>query len=366
MGKFARTFPVEVLAQWDAEHPGNLVRLLFQRWAMPGRRTNRAPLRIGVRDGYVNFYIQGQLVAKLYCGRARPTVLVHQTYVDERTSRFAVPSRALPRQPYISFLPEALARTGGSELIASWITTAETHASAEKRFVDDLIGSNSGVLDFEMGLPAGGQRNAPRTDLIVAQGQFGGPYSIAFWEVKCSINPELRARAAYVEANGKRIAGPKVIHQLRKCQQWMSDHGRQEEFQRACKATAEILLGFYRVFGSKLDVTPDCVRIWEALVKSPLPNVVLPPGLVVGNYCPGGYTPTTRERASLFRNRADSFVPHAKVLENHGVMVHQSGPDHHGRYLPQIANGEVTAEADVGASDILAGNQSASMKAGLT
>ena len=114
--------------------------------------------------------------------------------------------------------------------VADWIKNAETYASAEKRFVDEVIGYNAGALDLEMGLPAGEAGDAaPRMDLVLAQTGLGNATQIAFWEAKCSNNSELRAVAHYEEEeNGKYVRGPRVIHQLRKYQNWVGRHDPNE------------------------------------------------------------------------------------------------------------------------------------------
>lgn len=85
MPVFARSFAVDALAEWDADNAGNPVRSLFDRWSLPGRRaTSAAPLRLGLRDGYLNFYVKGQSVAKLSCGRDGPKLSVHEAYVAGR------------------------------------------------------------------------------------------------------------------------------------------------------------------------------------------------------------------------------------------------------------------------------------------
>src|SRR4051794_18030615 len=83
MKKFARRFPVKQLAHWSAEHSGNAVRRLFDLWVMPGlRSTQHEMLRIGIRDGYLNFYVKGQSVARLSCGPSGPAIETHKKYFE--------------------------------------------------------------------------------------------------------------------------------------------------------------------------------------------------------------------------------------------------------------------------------------------
>ena len=350
MPEFARSFPVGALGTWDSDRPGNAVRSLFERWAMPGRAgTHEAPLRIGVRDGYVNFYVAGQSVAKLSCGRAGPNLSVHSAYVNERAKGAGDRGEAPSRQPYVSYKADTLALPETAALISRWIATAKSYASAEKRFVDRLVEANAGVIDIEMGLPAddtaeGEQRTAPRMDLVVAQARDGEPVSIAFWEAKCSINPELRASDPYREADdGKYEVGPKAIHQLRKYQQWMRAGNRLGEVQAAYRAAANIMLGFWCIFGRKDVPAPECIGIWQSLVAPPAPEVVLPPGLVIGNYCPAGHAAGKPGEALLFGRRGESFGPHRNELASHGVTVFEVASDQADHSLPLLSMGEVRA-----------------------
>jgi hypothetical protein len=343
MPVFARSFVVEGLEKWNSAHPGNAVRSLFDRWAMPGRpSTHQAPLRLGLRDGYVNFYVKGQSVAKLSCGRTGPRISVHQAYADQGANGDGDHNGMPPVQHYVNYRADALASPETAALIPGWIAKAERYANAEKRFVDRLIEANAGVIDLEMGLPAGDveegePKTAPRMDLIVAQVPDEEQVSIAFWEAKCSNNSELRARADYAEADGEHIAGPKVIHQLRKYANWMRGGDRLGEVQRAYKAATGVMLGFYRVFGSTQVPQPDCVGIWEALAVSSMPRVILPPGVVVGNYCPAGHEPSKPEEARLFGRLAKSFPPHRKRLTDYSITVHEVESDLAGHQLPLLS-----------------------------
>jgi hypothetical protein len=349
MPSFARSFAVDALARWDAEHPGNVVRRLFQRWALPTQHsTGSYMLRVGIRDGYLNLYVKGQSVAKLSIRDNGPLVEVHEAYVTGRQSTDKRAGDGPRGQRYIPFHADLLAKPETAELIPNWIATAESYASAEKRFVDRLIASNPSVIDLEMGLPAGeavaGEgKSAPRMDLVVAQGEYGKPRQIAFWEAKCSINSELRAEADYLELDGKRVAGPKVIHQLRKYQQWMSQDNRITQVQAAYSKTATILLDLANLFG-KTDRDP--LRAWADLAATKEPEVILPPGVVIGNYCPDGHEPAKAGGKALFAKRAESFGRHREELERHGITVYELGyssdmPLPHS--LPRLHAGMVTA-----------------------
>lgn len=343
---FTRSFNVAALEEWDAKHCGNVVRFLFKQWAMPGSpSTAEASLRLAVRNGYVNFYVKGQSVAKLSLERSRPKLTVHRAYVENRARRSGDAEAEPPARGYLVYDADALAKAETAALISGWIATAESYASAEKRFVDRLVEANAGVIDLEMGLPAGdapeGKRIAPRMDLVIAQMLPGEPASIVFWEAKCSINGELRGKEGYVEkVNGEYKVGPKVIHQLRKYQRWMREGDRLTEVQRAYKAAAGIMLGFYKVFGNHNAPKPECIGIWEKLAASSGAEVILPPGVVIGNYCPTGHEPNKPDE---FERYGASFGAHRDKLRSHGIPIHEVGLDLADHVLPPLSAGMVSA-----------------------
>jgi len=322
---FSRSFDISALAKWDGEHPTNAVRALFERCALPGHEaTSAKPLRLGVRGGYVNFYAKGQSVAKLSCGRGGPKLSVHEAYVSGRGRND--PGGVVPAErTYVPFETDTLSSTEAIAKVDTWITTASTYASAEKRFVDDLVASNSGVIDLEMGLPAsdtpGSPRVAPRMDIVIAQ-MVGGAPSIAFWEAKCANNSELRSQSEYaVNAEGG-FSGPKVINQVSKYVDWMKHGSHINDVKTAYQATALLLLELHRLFWTKPDVgAPDCAAVWRALAEASDPIVIVEPGVVIGNYWPEG---TTEEIASeRMGQAARSFTAngHRDKLERNGITV---------------------------------------------
>ena len=338
MPDFARSFAVETLAEWDAKTVLNTVRSLFDRWALPGQPiTPQRPLRLALRDGYVNFYVKGQSAAKLSRGRDGPKLSVHRAYVTGRRrsgERDDVP----PVQGYEDYGAARLADPSTAALVAGWIETAESYASAEKRFVDDLVTANPGVIDLEMGLPAsdlpGSERVAPRMDLVVAQIAKDTPISIAFWEAKCANNGELRATAQLA---------PKVLDQIGRYVRWMLEDGRVAQVQEAYRKTAATLLDLYRLFRRDADDKPECVRIWQALAETEVLAVVMQPGVVIGNYWPEGHPEKmascrmAQSAASLARNG------HREKLERAGIGVHEVASDRDGAALPLLSNSPVSA-----------------------
>lgn len=329
MTRFDRSFAAAALAEWDAAHPQNAVRELFARWCLPGAPTSeKTRLRIGIRNSYLNFYVKGQSIAKLSVTREGPKVSVHHAYVEGRRrvrGRDGTPQS----QGYRSYSHADLTNPETAALLEGWVEVAETYASAEKRFVDDLVAANPGVIDLEMGLPASaglvGKPVAPRMDLVVAQSTASESISIAFWEAKCANNSELRAR----------VNKPRVLDQVEKYVKWISEGDHLPQVQRAYSNAAQILLELQRHFRSG-DETAECVAIWRSLSQLKAPPITVRPGVVIGNYWPAGYI---EEIASgRIAQAASSFGPngHRDVLQAEGVRVHEVGPGYGDPALPVL------------------------------
>ncbi|WP_299823145.1 hypothetical protein [uncultured Jannaschia sp.] len=342
MPTFERAFKTTDLSRWDAGNPGNAVRALFEKWALPGQDwTKDRPLRLAVRDGYLNFYFKGQSVAKLSIGQGGPKLEVHKAYVTGRRRGMAR-HEAAPSQPYHRVDAKRLADHATIELVESWIETAETYASAEKRFVDDLVAANPGTLDLEMGLPANedasGCRVAPRMDLVVAQVNGKATPSIEFWEAKCADNGELRASKPYEECEDGSFVGPKVLNQVSKYVSWMQGPNRIQEVSSAYTETAKALLDLHRLFHGDTDRHAECLSVWRTLAGSDAPVIIVQPGVVIGNYWPGGHHVADAHATRMERNAA-TFTEngHRKELKRNGVCVYEVGPDHGGPLLPVLA-----------------------------
>lgn len=359
MARFGRRFDVAILADWDRAHPGNAVRALFERWALPGRYHRSAPLRVGVRDGYLNLYVKGQSVAKLSAGRKGPRLATHRAYATLTRWGDGLPTGEGERD-YVTHDAAALATAALAEAIPDWIATALTYASPEKHFVDDLIRANANVIDLEMGLPAidapGAARVAPRMDLVIVRNHHSDTDRLAlnFWEAKLASNGELRARSDYLEEDGDYRAGPKVIAQLRKYQTWMEHDGHAAAVAAAYRATGAVLADLYAIFGSKHEVTPEPVTMWRRLAVCERIDVVMPPGVVIANTLPDSYSdkgdPAASKLAAELKRAEESFGKHRQSLERHGITVHSIGTNDawagvgaHLAFLPPLEPGVVTA-----------------------
>jgi hypothetical protein len=102
-------------------------------------------------------------------------------------------------------------------------------------------------------------------------------------------------------------------------------------------------LGFYENFGLKASSKPVCIGMWEKLAAARSPRVILPPGVVIGNYCPPGHKPSKPGEALEFERRSESFQKHRDKVERHGIPVHEVGAAPEGHGLPLLGAGVVSA-----------------------
>jgi hypothetical protein len=340
LSTFERKFDIAALKNWDGIHQGNAVRALFDRWALPGeqRSVNRS-LRLCVRRGYLNFYNFRQSVAAVRMGLDGPRLDLHEKYALELAESSSVHRS---QNGYICFGPQATAMPSTAEKVAGWIAASQTYASAEKRFIDDLVAANTGVIDLEMGLPSHdvgpGDRVAPRIDIVFIQASSHRLVELAFWEAKCSINNELRARSDIAKTETG-WTGPGVVEQLDSYAGWINAAGHIQEVQTAYKETARLLVAFHQVFGRNYLKLPECVQLWQEMAEADPANISIAqkPGLVIGNYCPNGHTATD---AAAFVRSAATFLSHGHraKLSRHGITIHEVGPENARFSLPRLAS----------------------------
>lgn len=336
MDNFTRRFAVDQLAAWHRANPNDGVAALFDRWALPGVDGGSYGLRIAIRNGYLNLYVKGQSVAEFRMFAGWPRLKIHAKYLAFARSESAQASEL--GQRYKRLLGEDL-RMLRAGTIDRWIGTAETYAGDEKRFVDDLVAVTPGTLDLEMGLPAdadatGKDRTAPRMDMVVAQGS-----AIAFWEAKCAVNGELRARARYKEVDGAYVEGPHVLWQLRRYQKWVGREHRSAQVRDAYVATARLLLQLAGLFNK----TGPAIDAWQMVATAAdTATVILPPGIVVADYCPARADGAERNESALYRAKSASFAQHRKRLERHGATVLQINSKPAARILPDLVPGTIS------------------------
>ncbi|MDR3472638.1 MAG: hypothetical protein P4M09_13275 [Devosia sp.] len=328
MATYSRLFPIDRLAAWDATHPGNAVRALFDRWSLPGQKAvERAPLRLRLANGYLEFCVRGQQLAKLTLGQHGPRLSLPMAHVAGRAWKW-LGDGSPSMQGFQEFDADGLADPVTSSLIADWINTAETYACAQQRFVDDLIAANPGVLNLEGGFPEGDlpdiERVPPPITLVIAQRVGDEPPSICLWEARSADNPDLRS---------ERNEPLRISRQLAELQRWVTDQNRIAEVQRVTQDAAAQFLQLHRSFGAGDPGSPECVSIWKAVAELGPPVVAPQLGLVIGNYWPEGY----REPIASGRmaQHAAKFAKNGRrlELERAGIRVHEVGLGHGGAVL---------------------------------
>ncbi len=313
---FDRRFDVAGLLAWHRNQSNDGIAALVSRWVLPGEDAQAFGLRVAIRNGYLNLYVKGQSVAELRMFAGWPRLKVHAKYVACAAN--GSDEARIIGQRYKRILGEDI-RDLNAGTIDDWIRTAETYAGDEKRFVDDVVAVTPGTIDLEMGLPAdddpdGKDRTAPRMDLVVAQGS-----DIAFWEAKCAVNGELRARASYSETQDFAYAeGPHVIWQLRRYERWVGQPKRREEVRTAYLEAARLLLELAEGFGK----SGPAIDAWRALLAAgSSASVILPPGIVVADYCPTRADGLPREEGVAYASKTASFANHRQRLVDHGATI---------------------------------------------
>jgi hypothetical protein len=244
MSVFGRRFD-EISTVSVAEHPwwDDLLRL----WRPSGTDSGCHGLRLAVRNGYLNFYRLGQSIAKVAIGRdGALKAAVHTKYIagpDEPGFGEGY-ARLQGRHFYLKGSSRPWRDYEGAEQL---IGAAETvngaggnkgYAGVEKRFVDQVVAANTGVIDLEMALPAWGQQaTAPRMDLVALERGATGLQAV-FWEAKLVGDSRIRCSAG----RAKTDEVPEVLAQLARYRIFLEQAGHQTVVANAYKEAARILL----------------------------------------------------------------------------------------------------------------------------
>jgi hypothetical protein len=312
MSEFDRRIAPELLGELKRmaeEDKSNWWKDLLSAWAPSGFRSDQRRLRLAIRNGYLNFYLKGQSVARVHLSRNKePIADVHVKYTQDNAQE----------QRYLRLTSAGLEdrRSGsvaaytGSSTLNEWMERAQAYCGDEKIFVDELITHNADVIDVEMGLPAferskDGKKVAPRMDLIAIEPD-ERTQRIVFWEAKMMSNPELRRRE-----------GPaKVVSQLDDYRLWLTEDN-QALVSAAYGETCRLLRQFHDMASafdrSMPELGAGVRRLSES--KSP-PNVDPAPRLVISDleasesWAPHAISLTAWFRFTSFeRRRTTCFLP---------------------------------------------------------
>ncbi|MBC7987014.1 MAG: hypothetical protein H7X93_10180 [Sphingomonadaceae bacterium] len=258
-------------------------------------------LRLAIRNGYMNFYSNGQSVAKVSLGpRCRPRASIHIKYVAEGATE----------QKYATLAPDGRMRCTSDVtvpaqykpgMVDGWIEKTARYAGQEKKFVERVVAANPAVVDLEMGLPALSKgESASRMDLVALEPD-GNNYRLVFWEAKLMDDGRLRSRAE-----------PEVITQMRDYQRWFAkDPQRRGQVLEAYRRCCFLLSELAKVAGSK---SGDVGGAIERIARDPqlLTEVDDKPRLLV-------FDPD--------RRKADSWSDHQKILKSH-MKMYEIVPPH--------------------------------------
>ncbi|EYD74021.1 hypothetical protein Rumeso_04392 [Rubellimicrobium mesophilum DSM 19309] len=260
MSVFTRAFPKSIahpdgsLDDWLARQVDDNPWFsdLLARWEPAGGvRADAEPhLRLAVRDGYLNFYRNGQSVAKVEFGpRVGLRAEVHAKYVEG-------PDASLGRL-YRRITSGQTAEA--SVDIGAWIEEADGYSGDEKRFVEEVVAVSRDVIDLEMALPAidlpadvapvgpDGKRHrvAPRIDLVALE-PAGPGWRLALWEAKLVDDGRIRC-----EGDEKM---PEVKKQIENYKLWLEHEGHEELVLDAYRATCRILVGLHGFVAARINL----------------------------------------------------------------------------------------------------------------
>ena len=202
---------------------------MLKLWAPPGwgpklqdlkQEKLKPHLRLAIRDGYLNFYSNGQSIAKVSTPKGEQLrAEIHNKYIHD----FRDVCQGPHSQTYVQLTGKAYScklgdpKTGpvayNNESLESLISKAACYSGEEKKTVDQIVSWNPNIIDMEMGLPSqDGSRKAVRMDLVnLEQRSSDGKWQIVFWEVKMATDSRLRCKQG----------DPEVFEQLERYQNWI-------------------------------------------------------------------------------------------------------------------------------------------------
>ena len=307
--EFGRDFDIAIITP-HLQRENSIVRELFDRWVLPGQdsQDGRKPLRLALRDGYLNLYADGQSVACLSKHKCGLRMSVAEAYVPSFLSATSTVRKNC------RFEGDQLQVPNPANAIDEIVRLALEHKtrSAEKCFVEHLIAANANIIEVEMALP--GETNlpsvrrkwrnkdakkiAPRMDIVAVHILPDGRPQIDFWEAKLADNGELRATLR--EDGGKEE--PNVREQLLDYENWMRRPHRHDQVAAGFTSAGQVLDSLAAVAGKD----GQAREYWRKLGAT-APEINPRPGVVIGNY-----SPSTGKRIES----AKSFAKHRARLKS--------------------------------------------------
>lgn len=267
---------------------------LLGLWRPSGTEAGPDGLRLAVRNNYLNFYRQGQSVAKVGFARGgRPILAAHVKYVfgkGETAQRYA----KLTHTEVVHPAGGAPKTYRGLETLQQWVANAVHYTGEEKAFVDAVVAANGAVIDLEMALPASAERASPiRIDLVALE-EGGAGLSLALWEAKLIGDARLRSRTGQ----------PKLLAQLAPYEAYLAQGANRESVVAAYRQACVTLVELHGMAAGLADIGPLHPKILSAAHAETA--LALDPKL----------------RLLLLADQAApsaSWAVHAEVLRRHGV-----------------------------------------------
>jgi len=124
----------------------------------------------------------------------------------------------------------------GFSTLHTWIERADKHKGPEKTCVDDLIASNSTIVDVEMGLPASRDRKTAQRMDCVALEREGDGMRIVFWEAKMIDDARLRSESS-----------PEVMSQLKTYRDYLAVDDQARNVENAYQTVCQLLIEMHQM-----------------------------------------------------------------------------------------------------------------------
>ncbi|REJ46834.1 MAG: hypothetical protein DWQ53_09750 [Microcystis flos-aquae DF17] len=262
---------------------------LLRLWRPAGVPAGERGLRLAVREEYLNFYRQGQSVARVEVRRGRLVAHVHAKYV--------LPAEmAEGGQQYVRLQGDALTLKGasvgayGQRMSAeAWADTAQGYAGAEKKAIDAVLDATDNVIDLEMGQPGTGLR----MDMVSIESQ-GPDLWVAFWEAKLANDARVRRKGDVL---------PEVCKQLDDYAAFVAAPENVERIDYAYRNAASVLIALRALadgLGERQPLGSEIIRAAEATELRVQP----------------------RARLLIFEPDERAWPTHEKKLRTAGIDLH--------------------------------------------
>lgn len=264
-------------AMTDSSKP-NWWKDLLAIWAPSGVDSgdkSDPKLRVAVRNNYLNFYRNGQSIARVCFGprvnrEVEPRLETHVYYAFEKERVQAYAKLTASGSTLTDPTDDAGSiKYDGVETLRRWIGNADRKSGAEKRSIDRIIGANSSVIDVEMAISDG--KIASRIDLVDLETAPSG-FRIALWEGKLYSDMRLRSNDDF----------PKIRLQLETYNKYCSDNQNRidivDSYRRTCRVLVELADMANSCGNSSSPLDPAIIAVSDGtaeLAIDPMPRLLI-------------------------------------------------------------------------------------------